>query len=159
MKVLIVSDTHRRNENYLEIIKREQPLDMVIHCGDVEGSEYLIEEAAGCPTHIVLGNNDFFCELPRELEIPIGDYRAFITHGHTYYVAMGSERIKEEAKERGCDLVFYGHTHKPMVDMDEDMIAVNPGSASYPRQDGKRPSYVIMQLHSGKSATFEIKYL
>ena len=159
MKVLIVSDTHRRNENYLKILEREQPLDLVIHCGDVEGSEYLIGEAAGCSAHIVLGNNDFFSELPRELEVTIGGYRALITHGHVYQVAMGNERIKQEAKARGCDLVFYGHTHKPVIDKSEDLIAVNPGSVSYPRQEGRQPSYVIMQIKQGEKPMFEIRFL
>ena len=159
MKVLIVSDTHRRNENYLKIVEREQPLDLVIHCGDVEGSEYLIGEAAGCNTHIVLGNNDFFSELPRELEVTIGGYHAFITHGHVYYVSMGNERIKQEAKARNCDLVFYGHTHKPVIDEAEGIIAVNPGSLSYPRQEGRQPSYVIMQVKQGEKPKFEIRFL
>lgn len=159
MKILIVSDTHRHNENYLKIVEKEQPLDMVIHCGDVEGSEYLIGEAAGCPTHIVLGNNDFFSELPRELEIPIGAYRALITHGHTYYVSMGNEKIKQEAKERGCNLVFYGHTHRPVIDAEDEIIAINPGSTSYPRQEGRQPSYVIMQLNPGEKPVFEIRFL
>ena len=159
MKVLIVSDTHRRNENYLKIVEKESPLDLVIHCGDAEGSEYLIGEAAGCITHIVLGNNDFFSDLPRELEVTIGKYRALITHGHVYHVAMGNERIKQEAKARGCDLVFYGHTHKPMIDETDEIIAVNPGSTSYPRQEGRQPSYVIMQLKQGGKPTFEVHYL
>ena len=42
MKVLIVSDTHRRNENYIKVLEQVSPVDMVIHCGDIEGSEYLI---------------------------------------------------------------------------------------------------------------------
>jgi len=159
MKILIVSDTHRVNENYLTVVRREKPFDMVIHCGDVEGSEYLIAEAAGCPVHIVSGNNDFFSDLPRELEIPIGSHRAFITHGHSYYVSMSSEIIKQEAISRGCDLVFYGHTHRPIIQVGDEITAVNPGSLSYPRQDGRRPSYVIMTLDEGGEASFEIKFL
>ena len=65
MKILIVSDTHRQNANYFEALRRIQPLDMVIHCGDAEGSEYAISEAADCPVKIVLGNNDFFSQLPK----------------------------------------------------------------------------------------------
>ena len=68
-KILIVSDTHRKNENYLEIIKKCGPFDKVIHCGDVEGSEFTICEAAGCPVEMVMGNNDFFSNLPREKDI------------------------------------------------------------------------------------------
>ena len=46
MRILIVSDTHRMNRNYLELLQKVQPLDMIIHCGDVEGSEYTLKEAA-----------------------------------------------------------------------------------------------------------------
>ena len=42
MKILIVSDTHRYHENYLQVLMRVAPVDMVIHCGDIEGSEYTI---------------------------------------------------------------------------------------------------------------------
>lgn len=38
MKVLIVSDTHGKEGNLKEAIRREQPIDMLIHCGDVEGA-------------------------------------------------------------------------------------------------------------------------
>ena len=48
MKILIVSDTHRQNENYFTVIKRVGKVDMVIHCGDAEGSEYALQKAAGC---------------------------------------------------------------------------------------------------------------
>ena len=40
MKVLIVSDTHRHNENYLKVVEKVKPIDMLVHCGDIEGSEY-----------------------------------------------------------------------------------------------------------------------
>lgn len=42
MKILIISDTHRKNENYLKLVETLGTLDMVIHLGDVEGSEYTI---------------------------------------------------------------------------------------------------------------------
>ena len=136
MKILIVSDTHRNEDNLIEVLEKEKNLDLLIHCGDVEGAEDEIEHYAGCKTVFVAGNNDFFSDLPRELEVTIGKYRALITHGHVYHVAMGNERIKQEAKARGCDLVFYGHTHKPVIDETDEIIAVNPGSTSYPRQEG-----------------------
>lgn len=159
MKVLIVSDTHGNNTNYLNAVKKEKPFDLVIHCGDTDGSEYTISKAAECPTEIVLGNNDFFSYLPKEREIEIEGYRIWITHGHNYYVSMNNEIIKEEAKERGMDIVVYGHTHKPVIDIEKNIIAVNPGSLTYPRQEGKKPSYMIMQIAKNKAPEFAIKYL
>ena len=159
MKILIVSDTHRRNENYIRAVERVAPIDMVIHCGDIEGSEYLIAEYAGCPVQMVVGNNDFFADLPREKEFVVGKYRIWLTHGHNYYVSMGNETIKREARARGVDIVMYGHSHKPVVDLGEDVIAVNPGSLTYPRQEGRRPSFIIMDLDRKGEAHFTINYL
>ena len=159
MKILIVSDTHRRNDSYVALCSREAPLDMVVHCGDIEGSEYLIQKAAGCETHMVMGNNDFFSELPREEIFDIGPYKVWLTHGHNYYVSMSNEYLKEEAVSRGVDIVMYGHTHKPVIDKDGDIWAVNPGSLTYPRQEGRRPSYIIMTVDDEGKIGFEIKYL
>ena len=157
MRVLIVSDTHRKNENYFKALELVKP-QLVIHCGDAEGSEYALSEAADCPVQIVLGNNDFFSYLPKELELRLGSFRVWVTHGHNYYVSMGRERIKREAAVRGMDIVIYGHTHKPVVDKKDGVIAVNPGSLSYPRQEGRRPSYIVMEV-KGKKADFAIEYL
>ena len=159
MKVLVVSDTHRKNDNYFTVLQMHKP-DMVIHCGDSEGSEYALTEAADCPVQIVLGNNDFFSELPRELELEVGPYKVWVTHGHNYYVSMGNENIKREAIARGADIVMYGHTHRPVVDLEDDeVIAINPGSLSYPRQEGRRPSYIIMEIDRFDEVHFTIAYL
>ena len=39
MKILIVSDTHRRDGNLRAIIEKQSPFDMLIHLGETEGSE------------------------------------------------------------------------------------------------------------------------
>lgn len=159
MKVLIVSDTHRKNDNYIKVLEKVAPVDMVIHCGDIEGSEYLIAQSAGCPVQMVTGNNDFFSDLPREKEFMLGGYKVWLTHGHNYYVSMSNEPIKQEARSREVDIVMYGHTHKPVVDIEDDIIAVNPGSLTYPRQEGRKPSFVIMELDRKGEAHFTINYL
>ena len=158
-KILIVSDTHRKNENYLKVLKKEGPLQLVIHCGDVEGSAYTIREAAHAECHIVAGNNDFFDSLPEEEEFMIGSHRAYLTHGHHYYISVGTEMLKSEAKARGFDIVFFGHTHKPLIERDENLLIINPGSMSYPRQEGRRNSYVLMEVDADGNIDAKICYV
>ena len=57
MKILVVSDTHRRDENLRLVIEQEKPFDMLIHLGDAEGSEHWIPEwvGGGCMMAMVLG--------------------------------------------------------------------------------------------------------
>ena len=159
MKILIVSDTHKRLRNFDIALDRVGPVDMLLHLGDVEGNADYIEAAAGCPTYIVSGNNDFFSDLPKERELRIGKYKVFMTHGHYYYVSAGTETLKQEARARGAQIVLFGHTHRPVIDYTDDVIAVNPGSISYPRQAGHRPSFVMMELDRFGDAHFTINYL
>ena len=93
MKILIVSDTHRRDGNLQAVIEQTAPFDMLIHLGDAEGSEdritaWCLEQNPNCQVHMILGNNDFFSMLDREKEITIGKYRAFLCHGHFYSVSV-----------------------------------------------------------------------
>ena len=159
MKVLIVSDSHGR-ETYLDLaIEKASPFDMLIHLGDVEGSEYYLEGALSCPMEIIGGNNDFFSDLEREKIVSIGKYRVLLTHGHRYQVHFGTERIKEYARQNGVDIVMFGHTHVPVIEQSSNIIALNPGSISRPRQAGHRPSYIIWDLNEKKENQFKICYL
>ena len=159
MRILIVSDTHRQHKNLELILQRETHIDMMIHLGDAEGCEDDIARLAGCPVEIVAGNNDFFSDLEREKELQIGRYKVLITHGHYYYVIAGVEDLRKEALGRGMDIVMFGHTHWPLLDYSKGIVALNPGSVSYPRQEGKKPSYALMEIDGSGEAHFYIRYL
>ena len=159
MKILIVSDTHGSFRNLEEVMEKETPFDMLLHLGDAEGTEDYLDAVAECPVHIVGGNNDFFSDLPEEEEFELKGYRFLMTHGHRYYVSMGEERLIEEARSKGVDIVLYGHTHRPVIHQEQGMLIMNPGSLRYPRQVGRKPSYIVMELERGKAVTTEIKYL
>ena len=159
MKVLIISDTHGNHRNLDKVLEREKGIDMLLHMGDVEDGDTYLEAVLDCPLHIVAGNNDFFTGLPKDLEVMVGEYRVWITHGHQYYVSMSNEVLKGEAIDRGVDIVFYGHTHRPVIDISEEVIAINPGSISYPRQEGRQGSYVLMDIDRDGEAHFTLRYV
>ena len=161
MKILVVSDTHRKDDNLKLVLSEECPLDMLIHLGDAEGSEHFIPDWVNpeCRMEMVLGNNDFFSRLDREREIDIAGHKAFITHGHYYGVSMGPEGLVDEAKSRGCDIAMYGHTHRPFLDVIDGVTVLNPGSLSYPRQECRRPSYMIIHVDADGKMDYQQKYL
>jgi hypothetical protein len=159
MKVLVVSDTHGRDENLEEVLIQESPFDLFVHCGDVEGREIFLEAAVDCPACMVAGNNDFFSDLPREDVVVLGKHRVFVTHGHTYGVSWEMDELLEAAKSRKCDVVLFGHTHYPMIRKFDDVLAINPGSLTYPRQSGRRPSYAVLTVDSTDTIHAEIVYL
>lgn len=159
MRILIISDTHRNHDFLEQALEDAAPIDLLIHLGDAEGCEGEIEKLAGCPMEIVAGNNDFFSDLEKERELTIGRYRVLLTHGHYYCVSTGLGVLKQEAEGRGIDIVMFGHTHRPMIEYGKNVILLNPGSLSYPRQEGRRPSYILMELEEAGVAEFWLEYL
>ena len=161
MKILVVSDTHRKDENLKLVLEQVCPVDMLIHLGDAEGSERFIPEWVNphCFMAMVQGNNDFFSTLKPELEIEIGPHKVFLTHGHYYGVSMGPEGLADEAKSRGCDIAMYGHTHSPFLEEIDGVTVLNPGSLSYPRQEGRRPSYMIINAEEDGQMQYQQMYL
>jgi len=158
MKILIVSDSHGRDAYLEQAMEREEPLDMIIHLGDLEGSEDYIYSIADCPVEMVSGNNDYFTQIEREKIIRIGTYKVFMTHGHLYGVNFGMDEIAQEARQRGVDIVMFGHTHCPYLDIQDDLTVLNPGSISQPRQPGRRPSYMIMEIRADGTAAYDTRY-
>lgn len=160
MKVLIVSDTHGREQNLAEALKQTGPIDQLIHLGDVEGGAEHIRELAGdAPAAIIAGNNDFFCDLPNERLFTLGGHRIFMTHGHGYFVHSGTLYLKREARKKGADIVMFGHTHKPYMEEDNELLVLNPGSLSLPRQEGHRPTYIVMEIADDGQISYELCYL
>lgn len=160
MKVLIVSDTHGREQNLAEALEQTGPIDQLIHLGDVEGGAEHIRELAGdAPAAIIAGNNDFFCDLPNERIFTLGGHRIFMTHGHGYFVHSGTLYLKREARKKGADIVMFGHTHKPYMEEDNELLVLNPGSLSLPRQEEHRPTYIVMEIADDGQISYELCYL
>lgn len=146
MRILIVSDTHGWDQNLEKLLEQCGKIDLLIHAGDVQHSEDYIRALAGCPVYMVAGNNDYFSGLPKELEFMLGSHKVFLTHGHHYYVHSGCEYVRKAGKARGADIIIYGHTHRPFIEQGKDLVVLNPGSLSFPRQEDGRPTYMIMEL-------------
>lgn len=160
MKILVVSDTHGYTENLDKVLEREKNIEMMIHCGDVEGDErYIRERTGGYPCCIVKGNNDYFSDLPKGLVFDIFNYKIMVTHGHNYGVSMSTDGLREEARLRGVQIVLFGHTHRPFVEEKNGIVLMNPGSLTYPRQANHKASYILMEIEENGKVSAEIKYI
>ena len=158
MRILVVSDTHGRTDGLEEVLKKIGKIDMLIHLGDVIDDADYIQAIAPCPCYIVRGNCDFDVSLPPYEVVQAGKHRIFCTHGHAYDVGYGNEFLIDAAKDRGCDIALYGHTHIPDTEYGEVCVG-NPGSLSRPRQEGGRRSYMILEFDQHDTPFFNINYL
>ena len=67
--------------------------------------------------------------------------------------------IRDRARGRGADIVMYGHTHRPALTTEEGLVTLNPGSIAYPRQEGRKGSYIVMEIDDKGNARYELKYV
>ncbi|MDY6342656.1 MAG: metallophosphoesterase [Lachnospiraceae bacterium] len=146
MKIFIISDTHGDNSKIKKIGTLYGTPDALIHAGDFDGTEQYYENYIGCPTFMVAGNNDFSRSLPKELVFTLCGHTFFLTHGHRYSVRYGDEDAVEAARENGADILVYGHTHVPEIRQDGGILVLNPGSLTFPRQRGFRPTFIILNI-------------
>ena len=54
---------------------------------------------------------------------------------------------------------MFGHTHRPFFEQKNGITVLNPGSLSFPRQEGRRGSYMIMEIDGDKEPVFEQFFL
>ncbi|MCR5700600.1 MAG: metallophosphoesterase [Lachnospiraceae bacterium] len=146
MRILVISDSHGNNEDVKQIIKQVGEIDMFIHLGDVEHGLDYIRSLTDAETHIISGNNDYGLDLPQSDEFMIADKRVFITHGHRFYVGGGVDNLRKYAAQNKYDIVMFGHTHRPFLDVGREVTILNPGSISYPRQDGRKKTFIMIDV-------------
>lgn len=159
MKILVVSDTHGNCEYLEKVLETHNDIQLLIHLGDVCGDGDYIEVIAPCEAVIVSGNNDYFGNYSREKIIEREGNKFFLTHGHYYGVHHSVEQLVNRGSELGANVVMYGHTHIPQINIYNDIYCINPGSLSLPRQVGKEKSYIIITIDSKKKMNFELCYI
>lgn len=160
-KILVLSDSHGHNNFLRYAIGQETPIDMLIHCGDVEGNLVsILGKGADYEIQAVKGNCDFGYSIPRVLNLKVGFYNIFVAHGDQYGVKYSDDGILEAARQNWADVVLYGHSHVPEVVTTEDnILIVNPGSVAIPHQDPPKRTYAVLTIDEDEGPSAVIKSL
>jgi putative phosphoesterase len=143
----IISDTHGLLRPEVFDVFRE--VDHILHGGDVGEPEILIELEAIAPVTAVYGNVDppeIRSRLPQVAHLELDGFAIVVTHGDQFEHPTPE---KLHAAFPKAEIIVYGHTHKPLLELVERTVTVmNPGGAGAARFDLK-PSVGIMELEPG----------
>lgn len=154
MIIGVLSDTHR-NMNSVDrafSIFKNKGATVVFHLGDKiddvfgKGEEYDMEIVA------VSGNMDFRPDMEREVVYEGDGVKFLLTHGHYHDVRTTHYHLIERAKELGCKVALYGHTHMPFNNREKGVLVLNPGSAAEPRGGSKKSCAIIETTSTGINA-------
>ena len=142
----LISDTHGLLRS--EVHKALEGVDLIIHAGDVGGSDILEQLRIIAPVHAVYGNTDPLDDpsLQRELILPLGGLEIHVSHGHE----LGSPTPAKLVAAYHHAIIVYGHTHKQMIQRVGDQLVINPGAAGA-RRFNLVPSVVRLTIANGKA--------
>ena len=153
MLVAAISDTHlprgarRLPEACLEALRTA---DLIVHAGDLSGLSVLEElRALGPPVQAVYGNADepaVRSALPKELVLEVEEARIGVVHIPGPAAGRG-ERLRRRFP--GCDAIVFGHTHLPLVERDEGVWLLNPGSPTE-RRRGPFHSFLLLRVEGAR---------
>jgi len=149
MKIVVVSDSHRRSDGLEKILLSNSDSDLFIHCGDLEGADVFAAQFLA-----VKGNNDFRSDLPPNRIITFDGVKFFITHGDQFHYGARIDELLTKGKEEKCDIVCFGHTHKPFMKKIDGIWLLNPGSLLYNR-DASKIGYIVINTDNGKILDIE----
>jgi putative phosphoesterase len=132
----VISDSH---DNVTQIKKavslfKDAGCELVLHAGDVVAPFAARELAAlGCPVKAVFGNCDGEKQgLETALE-KIGEIKEapliFTQGGRQILLVHYHFSVATYAASGRYDVIIFGHTHKPVIQMEEKTLLLNPGEA------------------------------
>ena len=128
--IIVISDSHgnRQALDGLDGIFSES--DYIIHLGDTSADGNYIRSRFPDKTFVINGNCEMFSCGVKEKVINIEGVKIFACHGHLYSVKTTLARLAKKAKELGCDIALYGHTHDAREDEIDGVTLLNPGTLS-----------------------------
>jgi putative phosphoesterase len=123
-------------------------VELILHAGDVGGSDILRELQLIAPVRAVFGNTDppGHPELLERIDLEIGGVHLHVSHGHE----VGSPTPARLAERYDADVVIYGHTHQQLVTRLDGRLFVNPGAAG-PRRFNLTPSVARLTIGNGRA--------
>lgn len=97
-------------------------------------------------------------EFPSSLFLTVCKTKILLTHGHIFGADFGSEMLADFARQNGCKIAVYGHTHVPYREELNDVMLVNPGSLSRPRGNSEKGFARLMLTKNGTPALDFFKF-
>ena len=136
-----MSDSHGEETNLRwmleQLWKLSGPIDAYVHLGDgvrdfERAEKFIRAHDPEAKMIAVAGNNDFSVNVPETRIERLGGVRFLLTHGHRYHVKRTYDVLDLAARENGCAMALFGHTHSQTLEM-HGVPLLNPGSVQNDR--------------------------
>jgi uncharacterized protein len=133
VNVVLMSDTHmpgRARRLPRALVAELERADLIVHAGDFATVDTLDMLRAFAPVRGVHGNVDepeLRRLLPRRLRFQVEGRWIGVVHGDSSALPTVQRAVAEFVDEE-VDLIVFGHSHKPLLRRDGELLLFNPGS-------------------------------
>lgn len=149
-RIGLISDTHMPYAGttlWDEVAMAFQGVDLILHAGDIVHPAVLDRLQQIAPVLAARGNNDFGIDDAR-----IKDQQILELDGRRLVMVHDMEPENQPIDVlrrtylggRHADIIVTGHTHFERLDFREDVLQINPGSASLPHLQSYRLGTVAL---------------
>ena len=128
MRILVCSDSHGRRDRLILALEQQPGAGSLVFLGDGAADAAFFTQEPDKRAYLVRGNCDGGSDLPLWEEFTVSGKKILCTHGHAAQVKFGLDGLLRAGRERGADLVLFGHTHEPLVYYEDGITLFNPGS-------------------------------
>jgi hypothetical protein len=139
MLIGVVSDTHGCVPAQAHVALAG--VHMILHAGDVGSTAVLDELGAIAPVTAVRGNCD-----TGPLAWTLRDTEVVRVEGVQLLVTHKKAPLLRAGLPAGITVVVSGHTHRPSIERDGNVLLVDPGSLSSGDRHGGRPTAALLEL-------------
>ena len=123
----VISDTHGLLRP--QVIASFKGVDLILHAGDVGDPEVIDGLESIAPLVVVRGNMDYgnwADQLPVSRSLCIAKTNLFLIHD--------LEWIERQFELKHYQVIVTGHTHRPLIEKQGNVLFFNPGSAGHKRR-------------------------
>ncbi len=149
MRIGVISDTHGDCDAIKRAVAAVGAVDRWLHLGDFYKDSKLLAEYTNLSVDAVAGNCDGNYVQPDTMDVQYEGACIYMTHGHIYDVNSSLAGLVKAAMGVSADVALFGHTHKPHMEKQGDLLVLNPGSASRPI-GCKNPSVAVLTIDNGE---------
>lgn len=159
MKIGVISDTH----GYLhpKVFEIFSGVSHILHAGDIDCEEVMIELRVIAPVTAVHGNMDdhqLAARYPEKQIVQLKGVRIGLIHGDGFPTQKRLPHLKNAFGGEKLQVIVFGHTHRPEIRRREGVLFFNPGAAGK-GEFIKAPSVGILRVKGGGDVQAEVRYL
>lgn len=138
-------------------------VDLILHAGDIYLPKVLDDLESIAPVKAAWGDDDLMSDLGADPRMVNG--RTLLLDGITLWLThvrpphslitpretSSLVKLNSEDPKDPPNVVVYGHTHQSNMEYYNDILFVNPGSATFPNYVSKPGSVALLTIDSGKA--------